>query len=369
MNKIDSWSTQKKWLFRFSFTYVLLYILPIPYTFFISLPDYLFSSSELNLLITELLLSLVITIVWSFTDTERPHYSFLIYWFQFMLRAFIFINMMIYGFVKVAALQFGAPTLIQLITPVGELAPMRLLWIFMGYSTIYQVFAGLLEVAGGFLMLFRKTTTLGALLTAGVISNVVLMNFLFDIPVKGLSSHLFFFALMLAAFDFQRILNVFILNKKTDPESYSEPVQASWFTVVTIWFQRIMTGLVIAGLLICAILPFTSFSSLFAKKSELYGLYKVTDQESSLSENAWKYFVMDAENNSYIRYEMNTKSFLCELDTINKNITLRPRETGSDREFSYNSEDNLLYLTEVVDGDTLQFTMEKVDELQFQLMK
>ena len=45
------------------------------------------------------------------------------------------------------------PTLSQLATPLGDLLPMRLSWLFIGYSTPYQVFSGVMETVAGLLLL------------------------------------------------------------------------------------------------------------------------------------------------------------------------------------------------------------------------
>jgi hypothetical protein len=76
------------------------------------------------------------------------------------------------------------PTLERLVEPWGEFSPMGVLWSFMGFSTVYQIFTGIGEVLGSFLLVLRRTTTLGALLLCAVLSNVVLLNYTFDVTVK-----------------------------------------------------------------------------------------------------------------------------------------------------------------------------------------
>ena len=66
-----------------------------------------------------------------------------------------------YGFAKVFPQQFGPPGPFKLIEPYGEFSPMGVLWSFMGASIPYVIFSGACEVAGGALVLFRRTTLLG----------------------------------------------------------------------------------------------------------------------------------------------------------------------------------------------------------------
>jgi hypothetical protein len=95
---------------------------------------------------------------------------------------------------------------------------MGLLWTFMGASVAYSVFAGLGELVGGLLLTLRRTTLLGALICVGVMSNVVVMNFSYDVPVKVYSSHLLLMAVFLAAHDLRRLANLLVLNRPTEPE-------------------------------------------------------------------------------------------------------------------------------------------------------
>ncbi len=76
-------------------------------------------------------------------------------------------------------------------TPLGDLSPMRLAWLFIGYSVPYEIFGGLLETVSGLLLSFRRTQLLGSLMTLATIGNVVMINFCYDIPVKLFSSQLF----------------------------------------------------------------------------------------------------------------------------------------------------------------------------------
>ena len=80
-----------------------------------------------------------------------------------------------YGSSKLAHLQFNLAA--QLAPrPVGSLNGYELTWFYYGYSRIYACILGLMQVAGATLLLFRKTTLLGALLMLPVMANIVLIN-------------------------------------------------------------------------------------------------------------------------------------------------------------------------------------------------
>jgi len=67
---------------------------------------------------------------------------------------------------------------------------MGMLWTFMGSSRAYTAFSGTMEVLGALLLLWRRTALLGALMSTGVMFNVTVLNFCYDVPVKLFSFHL-----------------------------------------------------------------------------------------------------------------------------------------------------------------------------------
>jgi hypothetical protein len=121
--------------------------------------------------------------------------------------------MIAYGAYKVIKSQFPYPSLTQLAVPYGDSSPMGLLWRFMGYSPAYNLFTGLGELVGGVLLFFRRTTIAGALLLVIVLSNVVLLNYAYDVPVKLYSSNLLAMALFLLAPDVRRLFDFLFRNR------------------------------------------------------------------------------------------------------------------------------------------------------------
>jgi uncharacterized membrane protein YphA (DoxX/SURF4 family) len=122
------------------------------------------------------------------------------------LRYVLALAMLGYGFAKVFPGQFVAPSLDRLTSTYGESSPMGLLWTFMGASRPYTVFGGALEVLSGVLLLFPPTALVGAMCAAGVLANIVALNFCYDVPVKLYSSHLLLMALLLVLPDAGRML-------------------------------------------------------------------------------------------------------------------------------------------------------------------
>jgi hypothetical protein len=86
---------------------------------------------------------------------------------------------------------------------------MGFMWTFMGTSRAYEMFAGAAELLAAVLLVARRTTLLGLLMTIGVMSNVVALNLSFDVSVKVYAAHLLLMALFLAAPDARRVAEFF----------------------------------------------------------------------------------------------------------------------------------------------------------------
>jgi len=141
-------------------------------------------------------LSVVGGLVWTLVSElrgKRKEYRTLHAWLRLLLRLTAGMFMMIYGFGKVFPLQMAPISIGILKEPVGNMSPMTMLWSMIGLHPGYEMICGAAEVTGGLLLLYRRTALLGAMIAAFVMTNVVLYNMFFDVPVK-----LFAISLLLA---------------------------------------------------------------------------------------------------------------------------------------------------------------------------
>lgn len=136
------------------------------------------------------LLAGVGTAIWSVLDRRRDNYESLEAWLRVFARYSLALTLLSYGMSKVVPTQFQHLDSFRLDEPYGASSPMALLWNFMGYSTGYTVFAGLMEVIPAVLLFFRRTALLGALIAFPVLVNVVALNLCYDVPVKLFSVNL-----------------------------------------------------------------------------------------------------------------------------------------------------------------------------------
>jgi hypothetical protein len=174
-----------------------------------------------NLLVV--VIALVSTAIWTVLDRKRANYRRLHGWLRLLVRYTLAFILFGYGFAKVFPLQFQPANYSRLMQAYGQFSPMGVLWSFMGASIPYIIFSGAAEVTGGLLLLFRRTATLGALVSCTVLTNVVALNFCYDVPVKLYSSNLLAMAIFLAAGDAKRLVNVFILNRPAPAADLAAP--------------------------------------------------------------------------------------------------------------------------------------------------
>jgi uncharacterized membrane protein YphA (DoxX/SURF4 family) len=175
------------------------------------------SAAEYVRLFLHVVLGILGAALWTALGKRRTRYSTLLHWFTFGLRLAVAIAMLTYGASKLAEGQFSPPGDMRLFQSYGSSSPMGLLWTFMGHSPAYTIFAGVAEIAGGLLLLSRRTTTLGALVVVGVMANVVMLNFCYDVPVKLFSTRLLVWACFVAALDHRRLFAMFANVGSTQP--------------------------------------------------------------------------------------------------------------------------------------------------------
>ena len=308
------WSTAKRIGFRFVFSYFVLYLFPFPLgvipgswnpaRFWNQLDQWMSLWTETHLFglakpvpivptgsgdtmaqwasqVNWILLALGATLVWSLLDRRRREYARLAQWFQVYVRFGLASIMFGYGFAKIVPTQMQRPTLERLVEPWGEFSPMGVLWSFMGFSTVYQVFTGIGEALGSFLILFRRTTTLGALLLCGVLANVALLNYTFDVPVKLFSTNLLLMAIVLAAPDAKRLVDVLVLNRSAAARVVRPLFVRKWPKIGAVALATVFVGFTVFNNIRFGLQYYRTLIGPNAPKPPVYGIWDV----ESMSKN------------------------------------------------------------------------------------
>jgi hypothetical protein len=304
------WSLAEKILFRFIFIYFLLYT--APWTWILDLPgvsyisqyyymgiDWLVNffnakifktykelvplngSGDTSFGWTQVKMNLVLAavgmVIWTITDLRARNYNGLSYLLRVVLRYTLIIALLSYGIIKIFGLQMIFPSLSQLATPLGDLLPMRLSWLFVGYSDSYQAFSGVMEVMAGILLFFRRTSAFGAVVAAAVFANVVMLNLSYDIPVKLYSIHLFVMSVILIIYEYKRLLP-FLFNKTVAPSQiYEVRFSKKWVRILRFVMKYVFIGF---NLVMGIIQGYQGWSQSKAPRKEVgsikSGMYDVT---------------------------------------------------------------------------------------------
>jgi uncharacterized membrane protein YphA (DoxX/SURF4 family) len=158
------------------------------------------------------------TLLWTLLDQRSGDHRRLLAWLRLYVRYSLGVTLLTYGAMKVFKTQFRAPSAARLVEAYGDSSPMGLLWTFMGHSTAYTVFAGSGEVLAALLLFFRRTATVGALLAVAVMTNVVMLNLCYDVPVKQYSAHLLAMALFVVLPALRPLGELLVLHRPAFPE-------------------------------------------------------------------------------------------------------------------------------------------------------
>jgi uncharacterized membrane protein YphA (DoxX/SURF4 family) len=197
------------------------------------------------LILCIVVLAAVVTVAWSLLDRNRKEYRQLYEWLRLFMRLVAGAAMIGYGVKKIFWSQFPPPQLWKLVDTFGQTSPMGLLWTFMGASRFYSLAGGVGEALGGLLLIIPRFTALGALISFGMVSNVLLLNLGYDVPRKIYSIHLLFICVFLLIPEFRRLANVFILNRRAEPVTSVPLFKDKQFSFAAILLQFVFGILVI----------------------------------------------------------------------------------------------------------------------------
>lgn len=324
-------------------------------------------------------LAILGTILWSVLDRKRGSYPKLYAWFRVFARFSLAATMFTYGAVKAIPLQMPFPTLYRLLERYGDLSPMGVLWASIGASPAYEMFAGCAELLGGTLLIFPRTTTLGALVCLADATEVFLLNMSYDVPVKLLSFHMILLSLFLLAPDAKRLANFFLFDRPAPPSS-GQPLFR------TVRKNRIAFAVqVLAGIFLIAANLYGSVeaSKIYGEarpKSVLYGIWNVENfvvdgqPHPPLLTDAvrWRRMVFDSPQFSSI-YSMDDTGqyFGVRIDAKAQTLVLtRPSDKNWEADFSFARPDaSHLTLDGTMDKHKIHAEFDLLDRSKFMLVQ
>lgn len=402
------WSSGQRIAFRFFFAFFVLYIFPFPfemlpglsgwwqkswYSFVpwtadnilhLSYPITVFPNGSGDTtfnyvqLLMQFSLALIITIIWSLMARQKS-YNALHHWLRVGVRYYLASMMIGYGFAKVFHSQMPSPMLSQLVQPFGDKSPMGLAWSYVGYSAAFSAFTGWAEVLAGALLIFRRTTALGALTGIVVMANVVAINFCFDVPVKLFSSMLLLMFFFLLAPDLQRLLNVLVLNRPVMPRAYPIYWPKRWMRITAIVINVLYVALMF-GEQVYGSFQRSGKNSYTARaeRAPLYGIYNakliIRNNDTVpllLTDTAhWKQLIIQGESYAQVKMMNDSTQYLAfRVDTTQRTATVFSyKDTLNKAVLSYTVDSTALTLKGFYQKDSVYFQFVKQDIRSFRLL-
>jgi hypothetical protein len=407
------WSPAQKWGFRFSLlifvlfilcnsngavpllsNYESLYMAPVQklvvwlgaHVLHLAQPITMFTNGSgdttynwvVILLIT--VISLVGATIWSLVNTKPMSYDRLYYWLLVVLRFYVGFTMIGYGAYKVIKLQFTTPGPARLLESYGDSSPMGLAWSFMGYSKAYNYFTGIAELACGILLLFRKTTLIGAVIGFTVLANIVAINYCFDVPVKIVSSGLLLMVIFILLKDLNRIVKFFFLNQTAEPAVLTpRRFQKRWKNITLIVTKYLLIAYTVLSVGGNAISGAKQYGD-DVKRPVLYGIFNTqtfVQGKDTLppllgDTTRWRRIIINNFGSVKVT-TMNdsTRNYSFKKDTVKKQITLGSiKDTTRKYVFKYTlSKDSILQMTGKGPNGDMSATLKRYNEKKFLLLR
>lgn len=160
--------------------------------------------------------AIIFIFIWQYREKRKKINSeaTLIFW-QGALRYFIAIDLSMFAWRKIFLLQFYAPQAL-LDKTVSSLTGEQLMIAFFSYSYPLGLCIAVAQLFGSTLLLFRKTTLLGAFILLPVITNIVLFDFFYNVhrSVLLMSTALLLGLFYLLLCDFEKVKTFFFSAKE-----------------------------------------------------------------------------------------------------------------------------------------------------------
>jgi hypothetical protein len=325
-----------------------------------------------------LVFAVLATLVWSALDRRRENYATLHKWFRVFIRFALASQMFSYGLAKIVPLQMPFPYLTKLLEPYGNFSPMGVLWSAVGASPAYEIFAGSAEALAGFLLIFPRLTTLGALVCLIDSAYIFTLNMTYDVPVKLFAFHLILMSLFLLAPEFSRLADFFLSNRAAAPSTQLPLFRTRRANRIALAVQ------IVVGMWLVGINAYGSWSEWHTfgggrPKSALYGIWSVEQlsidgqtRSPLLNDyDRWRRLVFDfPERMTFQRMDDSYAGYGVSINTNDKTLALTKNDDKNwkaDFHFLRAAPDQLV-LDGNMDGHTIHMQLQLVDRSKFLLV-
>lgn len=163
--------------------------------------------------------SLIFPFIWQRQETKLKINSAKVYAIIYaIIRYTIAFNLASFGWKKLFGLQFVVPNEIS-DKPMNQQSGEWLTWFYFGHSYTFGVIISIIQIGGAYLLLFRRTLLLGAIILFAFMLNLTLINIFYQMNAGALllSVLLTIGILFLILLDYDRLVAFFLTAKSNFP--------------------------------------------------------------------------------------------------------------------------------------------------------
>lgn len=133
-----------------------------------------------------LLLSALFPFLWHYLEQKQKINSAKVYGILYSgIRYCIAFNIASFGWKKFFGLQFLVPAEISSM-PMNQQSGEWLTWFYFGYSHTFGIIIALIQIVGGYLLLFRRTLLFGSIILFSLLLNLTLINIFYQMNAGAL---------------------------------------------------------------------------------------------------------------------------------------------------------------------------------------
>ncbi|PKB17206.1 hypothetical protein [Flavobacterium sp. 5] len=166
-----------------------------------------------------LLISLLFPFLWQYLERKQKIDSVKAYGsFYSSIRYCIAFNIVSFGWKKFYGLQFIVPTAISNMS-MNQQTGEWLTWFYFGHSPAFGIIIALMQIIGGYLLLYRRTLLIGAIILFSLLLNLTLINIFYQMNAGALTQSVLLTigVLFLILLDYKKLVDFFLKTKSNLP--------------------------------------------------------------------------------------------------------------------------------------------------------
>ena len=166
-----------------------------------------------------LVTGLLFPFLWQYLERVKKINTLKTYGFFYSsIRYCIAFNIAGFGWKKFYGLQFIVPGEIAKL-PMNQQSGEWLTWFYFGHSQTFGIIIALMQIIGGYLLLYRRTLLMGAVILFPLLLNLTLINIFYQMNAGALTQSVLLTlgVLFLILLDYKRLIDFFFKTKSNLP--------------------------------------------------------------------------------------------------------------------------------------------------------